>query len=276
MKSIIVLCILAGSLFALPDSIKFDILKTRLVKQMKSSDYKGAIKSIQDLEAMNREMPLSMYYFKAKAYNGVSEYSKSYESLEHYLVKAGKKGKYYNQAIALITDVEPKKDQQLISQKSENLHKLGQEFINLMETGPVNYTKEYFSKHQNNPYYTYKRSWKVKKINSCQFDLIFYDTKTRLQRYIGERDPVKEVEKDKGSYIINFKEAKPKNVYFYDGDDFKSNMLLISTYNYPDMMISLNLGWFKKGETEYSYLVPQIKKSLNPILNKLHNACHDK
>ena len=105
---LIILMFLGTSLFALNNQARIDILKIKLVEQQKKGNYYGIISSIKEWKKIDRNIPLSLVFWEGKSYYKIKNYVKSYESLEYYINVAGNSGRFYQEALKLYLEVEPK------------------------------------------------------------------------------------------------------------------------------------------------------------------------
>lgn len=121
----------ASSLFALSPQIRFDMLKTKLVEQLKAQEYDSALETISELKSLGLPIPSSLDYFEGKALFESGKKYEAYEKLEKYVEKNGKT-KYYNKAIAYLVKAEDtykkemqKKERERIARKkaAEEEHK---------------------------------------------------------------------------------------------------------------------------------------------------------
>lgn len=91
--------------FALSDELKFDMKKTKFVKQMKEKNYSGALSTLKVLREIGRPLPSSILYFEGKALYETKNYSKAYDVLASYAGN-GKKVKYYKDSVNLLISAE--------------------------------------------------------------------------------------------------------------------------------------------------------------------------
>jgi formylglycine-generating enzyme required for sulfatase activity len=86
------------------------MLKTKLVDQLKTDNYKGALSSISKIKALGRKLPKSFKYFEGKALFESGQRVASYNKFEDYVVKNGNKAKYYKQSISYLIKAEEAKE----------------------------------------------------------------------------------------------------------------------------------------------------------------------
>ena len=111
-------------LFALSPEIRFDMLKTKLVQQLKAQKFTGALETMYEIKSLGVHVPSSLDYFEGKALFESGQKYEAYIKLENYVEKNGKNAKYYNQAIAYLVKAEStynaenkKKEQERIANK---------------------------------------------------------------------------------------------------------------------------------------------------------------
>ncbi len=95
-----------GQAYALSPEMKLDMLKSRLVEELKGAEYGKALKTIGDLKATNTKLPKSFAFFEGKALYESGEKAQAYKVLEKYLVANGKEAKYYKQGISYLAKSE--------------------------------------------------------------------------------------------------------------------------------------------------------------------------
>ena len=158
--------------YALPPSVKLDMLKTKLVEQLKTNDYSAALQTMQELKDTSMKLPASFGYFEAKALFETGQKYEAYKQLEKYVVKNGKDAKYYNQAIVYLVKAEDtynaekkKKEQERITreqaeqakhEKETLLRKEADDFSTLPQTEScptgLLWTKPVPEKYRTNPF----------------------------------------------------------------------------------------------------------------------------
>ncbi len=92
--------------FALSDEVRFDMLRTKLVEQLKGHHYKDALKTIAEIRQMKQSLPASIDYFEGKSLFESGNPYEAYLKLEQYVDAQGKEGKYYRQALAYLVKAE--------------------------------------------------------------------------------------------------------------------------------------------------------------------------
>lgn len=86
-------------------SIVIDLLMAKITNSLKAEDHLSALKAFARLERMGENLPESYYYYYAETLlkAGNKEKARTYATL--YLNKYGKKGKYYSQAVDIMSRV---------------------------------------------------------------------------------------------------------------------------------------------------------------------------
>jgi hypothetical protein len=123
----ICLFLFVSPLYALSPEIKLDMLKSRLVQELKGGEYGKALNTIADLKATNTKLPKSFAFFEGKALFESGKKAQAYKVMEKYLEANGKEAKYYKQAIsylanseaAYLSKVQAKKNRQAAQRKRQ-------------------------------------------------------------------------------------------------------------------------------------------------------------
>jgi len=102
---IAVILLWTPSLFALSPQIRFDMLKAKLVEQLKTQKYSSALETITELRSLGLPVPSSLDYFEGKALFESGKEYEAYVKLEKY-VEENSQAKYYNKAIAYLVKAE--------------------------------------------------------------------------------------------------------------------------------------------------------------------------
>jgi hypothetical protein len=125
MKQLITLLILlllhSSQAIALPEEVRYDMLKTKLAEQLKAKQYGESLSTIKELRALDRPLSKSLAYFEGKALFETGKKAHAYKILEQYVTNHGKEAKYYSQAISYLVKAEPayKKEQQRIADEAK-------------------------------------------------------------------------------------------------------------------------------------------------------------
>lgn len=90
----------------LPKDIQRDILVEKITQGIKSENWDAVLASLQKLKKLGGNLPASIKYFEGKALLETGDSLAALDSIEQYISKEGKKGKYYKQAIQLLIAAE--------------------------------------------------------------------------------------------------------------------------------------------------------------------------
>ncbi len=122
----IIFLFMGSSLFALSNQAKIDILKIKLVEQQKKGNYAQIISSINEWKKIDNNIPISLVFWEGKAYYKTKDYIKSFNSLEYYIDVAGNSGRFYQEALKLYLEVEPKykKAKRIEAKKEESKNRV--------------------------------------------------------------------------------------------------------------------------------------------------------
>jgi len=97
---------ISNHLFALSKEIRADQYMVTVKKALDKNDHRKALKYMKKIETLEVKLPNSFYYFKANAQYKSDESKNAKYSLEKYLESEGRQGKYYSEAIELLTEIE--------------------------------------------------------------------------------------------------------------------------------------------------------------------------
>ena len=103
----------SGSVNAgLPKEVLKDKYMMGLSKSLKEKDYDKAFAMFVKLDKLKVKLPPSTLYFRGETYYKLKRFKEANKVLSDYLGKAGKKGKYYKEALTLLLELEeaPKKE----------------------------------------------------------------------------------------------------------------------------------------------------------------------
>jgi hypothetical protein len=117
---IVTLLFCTSNLFALSPQIRFDMLKAKLVEQLKTQEYNSALETISELKSLGLPIPSSLDYFEGKALFESGKKYEAYVKLEEYVEKNGKT-KYYNKAIAYLVKAEEAYKEEMQKKEQERL-----------------------------------------------------------------------------------------------------------------------------------------------------------
>ncbi len=116
---LMVMCLFlsAGPLYALSAEVKLDMLKSRLVQELKGGEYGKALNTIADLKATKTKLPKSFAFFEGKALFESGKKAQAYRVMEKYVEANGKEAKYYKQAISYLANSEAAYQAELQAEK---------------------------------------------------------------------------------------------------------------------------------------------------------------
>lgn len=80
-----------------------DLLMARITTALKSKNYHAALPWFKQLEERGENLPESFYYYYIEALSGSGERALARVQMNAYIVKYGKRGKYYAQVIELMS-----------------------------------------------------------------------------------------------------------------------------------------------------------------------------
>ena len=109
MKNILlglVLCAVANTSVALPESVKVDQYLISLSEAFKAKDWATSARFVKKLEALKAKKPNNYYYIRGEVQFNQGDIKNAQQALDRYISKTGKKGRYYKQALRLYTKIE--------------------------------------------------------------------------------------------------------------------------------------------------------------------------
>ena len=92
----------------LPKEVLKDKYLMGLSQALKNEDHKKALSYFKKLDKLKVKLPVSTWYFRGETYYKLENFTKANKALSTYIKKAGKKGKYYKEALTLLLDAEEK------------------------------------------------------------------------------------------------------------------------------------------------------------------------
>jgi hypothetical protein len=91
---------------ALPPEVEADRLLLSAGEKMDKKDYTGAGQDLDKIKALGVKLPVEFYYQNGRYLASMRNAAEAKKNLETYLDKAGKEGKFYQQALKLFSLVE--------------------------------------------------------------------------------------------------------------------------------------------------------------------------
>ena len=91
---------------ALSPELRFEMLKVKLVEQLKAEEYSAVLTTMDEIKALGVPLPKSFTYFEGKALYESGNKSAAYTTLEKYVEGEGKGSKYFSKAIAYLVKAE--------------------------------------------------------------------------------------------------------------------------------------------------------------------------
>jgi hypothetical protein len=101
--------------FSHASNIEIDILQEELLQQLQGSQYYKSINTIEKIEHISPDIPLSLFFYKGMAYYELGDPEKALSILTTYAEATGKSGRYYKEAISYIV-----KSREVIEQVKAN------------------------------------------------------------------------------------------------------------------------------------------------------------
>lgn len=101
----------------LPPEIQRDILVKQITKSIKEENHSETLSLIDKLAKLQKKLPASIMYFRGRAEFEVGEFHAAEQSISGYLKQEGKKAKFYDQSLELLTKIYENGDK-LAEQKS--------------------------------------------------------------------------------------------------------------------------------------------------------------
>ena len=86
-------------LFALTPAVKYDMLSTKLIQQLKAKEYTEAVTTINEIRALGVKIPQSLDFFEGKALFESGRQGDSYQKFKSYTDAGGKDAEHYTNAI---------------------------------------------------------------------------------------------------------------------------------------------------------------------------------
>lgn len=107
-RLIVLLCIFAfsASVWALSPQTEAVRLLLQAQAAEKAKDYAQAAESLSKAEKLGVKLPDTFYYHYGLAYVRTGKFEQGREMLERYLDLSGNKGKFYQEALVLLNDIE--------------------------------------------------------------------------------------------------------------------------------------------------------------------------
>jgi len=91
---------------SLPKEIELDRLMMAAQKYMEENQYSKATEYLERAESLKAKLPAEYHYYKGLVFKTQSQWNKSTAELQQYVIKAGKKGEFYQPALMIITEIE--------------------------------------------------------------------------------------------------------------------------------------------------------------------------
>lgn len=123
MRSLLIMlmaCLLFGCPLAraqLSDEARADMYLVQAKEALEKEDYAGAVRMLGRIERLNLSMPNEFHYFYGKSLYKINANDKARQQLERYVNAVGRSGRYYNQTLSMLHDLEEKQQQQLAEQR---------------------------------------------------------------------------------------------------------------------------------------------------------------
>ena len=92
--------------FSFSRQVQYDMLKIKLVEQIKSKKYTASLETISKLKDLGEKLPKSFLFFEGKALFESGRQAESYKKFEEYVETYGRKVKYYNETITYLIKIE--------------------------------------------------------------------------------------------------------------------------------------------------------------------------
>ncbi len=98
--------ILSANAWALPPEIELDRLLFQAKAALDTSDYALATESLMKAEKLSVKLPDTFYYHYGRASFGSGKFEQARDLLEKYLTLSGTKGKFYQEALVELNNIE--------------------------------------------------------------------------------------------------------------------------------------------------------------------------
>lgn len=102
----ILLYVFSFGVLALPPSIEIDRLLLQAKAALDARDYALATESLTKAEKLSDKLPDTFYYHYGRAHAGNGKFEQGRDMLEKYLTLSGTKGKFYQEALVEINNIE--------------------------------------------------------------------------------------------------------------------------------------------------------------------------
>lgn len=122
LTSLLIAFILTANAWALPPEIEADRLLLKAKAALDASDYALATESLMKAEKLPVKLPDTFYYHYGRASFGSGKFEQSRELLEKYLTLSGTKGKFYQEALDKMNNIEveiQKRDAEIKKREAE-------------------------------------------------------------------------------------------------------------------------------------------------------------
>lgn len=108
LRFLVMLLLISSNLFGLSKEAEVDLIKSQLVESQKKGYSNDIIKLVKRWRELDKNIPISISFWEAKAYYKVQKNRKydenqikSFKLLEHYINTAGRSGRFYKEALQL-------------------------------------------------------------------------------------------------------------------------------------------------------------------------------
>jgi len=134
MNKILIIILTTISLYALSNDIKYDMHKEEFINSFKKKNYSNALKNLEKMKKLKKNLPSSVLYFEGKALFESGSKAKSYKKFEKYIEKTGKTGKYYKKSLSYLIKAK-KSIKELKRQKFNDARENINDYMNDMFNG---------------------------------------------------------------------------------------------------------------------------------------------
>jgi tetratricopeptide (TPR) repeat protein len=104
--SLLITLALSASAWALAPEIEMDRLLIQAKTALDASDYAQATESLSKAEKLGVKLPPTFYYHYGRAYAGTGKLEQGRDMLEKYLNMSGTRGKFYQEALVALNNIE--------------------------------------------------------------------------------------------------------------------------------------------------------------------------